>query len=344
MVPLIVILGAGASRGSGHFQDNVALPLAPEVPPLTVDLFSEQKYGPILREYDLAHQAGRLIEQERAQDDALSFEAVLHRLSSSEYPHHRNMALAVPPYLQHLLFAVSQGLYSGALHYDRLIERLLCLPYVHFVSLNYDLLLDRRLHAHHRLSTLEDYISTDKNWSLIKAHGSVNWHYPADSLFVPSKPDKNLTWNHDTIECAPPDANLAKIRGKSYSDPSICDGYPALAAPEGPDDQLVLPREHQEFFFMSLHHARQIDMLVIGYSALDGEVLRLISKTTAKVRHITVVNQDAQAAAVVLERIKKAGLDPVWNEVIDADFASWSNGGGLTRLVDDYDGPYTRAA
>jgi hypothetical protein len=71
MIPLIVILGAGASRGAGHFQDNYEFPSAPEVPPLTVDLFSEQKYGPILREYDLAHQAGRFIERERAQDDAL---------------------------------------------------------------------------------------------------------------------------------------------------------------------------------------------------------------------------------------------------------------------------------
>jgi hypothetical protein len=66
MVPLVVILGAGASRGSGFFQDNARLPSVPEVPPLTVDLFNEEKYGPILREYDLAHQAGRFIEQERA--------------------------------------------------------------------------------------------------------------------------------------------------------------------------------------------------------------------------------------------------------------------------------------
>jgi len=343
MVPLVVILGAGASRGAGFFQDNVRLPPAPEVPPLTVDLFSEEKYGPILREYDLAHQAGRFIEQERAQDDALGLETVLHRLSNSEYSHHRHMALAVPPYLQHLLFAVSQGLYSGALHYDRLIERLLCLPYVYFVSLNYDLLFDRRLSAHYQLKTLADYISNEKNWALIKPHGSVNWYHDSEP-YIPSKPPNNLTWNSGRFECTPPDASLEQIRDLRRSGPANSNRYPALAAPEGPDDRLVLPQEHQEFFYMGLHRARQIDILVIGYSALDCEVLRLISETRVKVRHITVVSQDQTVATVVLERIMQAGLNPVWSEVIDADFASWSKDGGLTRLVEEYNGPYPRAA
>jgi hypothetical protein len=254
------------------------------------------------------------------------------------------MALAVPPYLQHLLFAVSQGLYSGALHYDRLIERLLCLPYVHFVSLNYDLLLDRRLSAHRPLSTLADYISDDKNWALIKPHGSVNWYHSADELFVPSKPTNGLGWKSDTFDCVPPDVTLDEIRGERFVDPSHSDRYPALAAPEGPDDRLILPQAHQEFFSMNLHCAQEINMLVIGYSALDGEVLKLIRATEAKVRHITVVNQNEPMAAAVLDRITNAGLNPVWNEVIDADFASWSNDGGLTRLVEEYGGPYQRAA
>lgn len=84
-------------------------------------------------------------------------------------------------------------------------------------------------------------------------------------------------------------------------------------------------------------------MLVIGYSALDAEALRLIKETKTKVRHITVVNQDGATAAAVLARITDAGLNPVWKEVIDVDFASWSNDGGLTRLVEEYGGPYTRA-
>jgi hypothetical protein len=158
-VPLVAILGAGASRGCGDFDERVVrLGTDVRIPPLTVDLFDESKYGDVLRKYDLAHQAGRFIEEERAQDNALGLEAALHRLSTSNHTHHRHMALAVPPYLRHLLLAVGEQLYPDALHYDRLIERLLRLPYVFFVSLNYDLILDRRLSAHRHLSDLDAYI------------------------------------------------------------------------------------------------------------------------------------------------------------------------------------------
>src|SRR3954452_5256331 len=169
-VPLVVILGAGASRGAGDAWGDLR-------PPLTVDLFDEDDYGHLLQEYDLAHQAGRYIADECAGDDALSIEQVLHSLRHSEHVHHRRMAYSVPPYLQHLLHSVSEAHYRHVYRYDRLIERLLRLPYVCFMTLNYDVLLDRRLAAHHPLNDFEHYISEDKNWSLIKLHGSVNWVY-----------------------------------------------------------------------------------------------------------------------------------------------------------------------
>jgi hypothetical protein len=90
-VPLVVILGAGASLASG---DHGGRPLRP---PLTVDLFDEDRYGGVLSRYELAHQAGRFITQERADNDALALEHVLHGLRTSEHAHHRHMAIAVPP-------------------------------------------------------------------------------------------------------------------------------------------------------------------------------------------------------------------------------------------------------
>ena len=153
-VPLVVILGAGASRGSADYAARLR-------PPLTIDLFDESVYGEQLRRYDLAHQAGRYITQERAMNGTLGLEQALHELRTSNFEHHRQMALAVPPYLQDLLHAVSEQHYSRALRYDRLIERLLRLDFVCFITLNYDLLLDRRLNALHRLATFDDYIT---NW------------------------------------------------------------------------------------------------------------------------------------------------------------------------------------
>lgn len=193
-VPLVVILGAGASRGAGDAWGNLR-------PPLTVDLFDEDDYGHLLQEYDLAHQAGRYIADECAGGDALSIEQVLHSLRHSEHVHHRRMAYSVPPYLQHLLHSVSEAHYRHVYRYDRLIERLLRLPYVCFMTLNYDVLLDRRLAAHHPLNDFEHYISEDKNWSLIKLHGSVNWVYEVPYPLDPYPPTEELQIGDHDLRC-----------------------------------------------------------------------------------------------------------------------------------------------
>src|SRR5262245_44640782 len=133
-VPLVVILGAGASRGSANYAKRLR-------PPLTINLFDEEVYGDQLRRYDLAHQAGRYIAQERQLDDTLGLERALHELRTSNFEHHRQMALAVPLYLQDVLHAVSEQHYAHAFRYDRLIERLLRLDFVCFITLNYDVML-----------------------------------------------------------------------------------------------------------------------------------------------------------------------------------------------------------
>lgn len=183
-----------------------------------MDLFDEEQYGADLERYDLAHQAARYIAAERADDDALALEAALHRLRTSDYKHHRHMALVVPPYLQDLLHGVSAA-YQSAFRYDRLIERLLRLPYVFFVTLNYDTLLDRRLNVHHPLRTADDYISDDKNWSLIKLHGSVNWWHPTDKPYDVHAPPSDLAWDGDRFGIASPIAGLSDLRGREFPAP-----------------------------------------------------------------------------------------------------------------------------
>ena len=278
-VPLIAILGAGASRGSGDYRPHLR-------PPLTVELFDESLYSGHLRGYDLAHQAGRYITQERAADDALALEQALRDLSQASYPHHRHMSQSVPPYLQDLLHAVSAEHYADAFRYDRMIERLLRLPYVCFMTLNYDVILDRRLNGHHPLDELNDYVDGDKNWSLIKLHGSVNWTHPSQP-HPPAAPPLDLYWDSTTFNCSNPTASLDAIRETSAS--GLSSRYPALALPEGPADRLVLPRQHAESL-RQLLAAPEIDLLVIGYSGLDQEVLSLLASAPARIRRMTVVN------------------------------------------------------
>jgi glutamyl-tRNA reductase len=88
-----------------------------------------------------------------------------------------------------------------------------------------------------------------------------------------------------------------------------------------------------------LESAPQLDLLVIGYSGLDRQVLDLAG-SAQKVRRMTVVNRTGEEAEQVLERFRQVGVAPIWPNVVDGDFASWADGGGLNELVEEYDGPF----
>lgn len=297
--------------------------------PLTVDLFDENRFDSHLRRHSLAQQAGRFINRRRASDDALALEQAIRDLRESRHAHHNHMALDVPLYLQDLLVDVSSELRSEAFRFDDLIEAVLRLEYVFFITLNYDLLLDSRLSSFHPLRHFGDYIATDKNWSLLKLHGSVNWYFKTDSPVDRSQPSSDLTWDPGSIQCDPTEGALQKCRD-TWS-------YPALALPEGPEDRLVLPTSHHEFLEARLHAAREINLLVIGYSGLDAEVLTLFKESGVRVRKMTVVDRNETGAEAVVSRFASAGLEPIWPaERWSRDFASWSDGNGVSSFVTTY--------
>lgn len=189
------------------------------------------------------------------------------------------------------------------------------------------------------LSDFDAYITQDKNWSLIKLHGSVNWYHPTTEPFAPETPPPALEWDNDRYECVAPNASLEYVRGVHQG--GHTDRYPALALPEGPDDRLVLPPKHRAFLERGLNiGTQQIDVLVIGYSGLDKQVLALLASARSQVRRLTVVSRDGNEARQVYDRFLEAGVKPVWDNVIDGDFGSWADEGGLDRLVDEYGGPY----
>ena len=154
--------------------------------------------------------------------------------------------------------------------------------------------------------------------------------------FNPFMPPANLAWDPSTFACVAPNATLDVIRGG----PAHIARYPALALPEGPDDRIVMPREHTECFVRRVHAAGTVDVLVIGYSGLDREVLGLLRHADPKVRRMTIVDRNLNAAEEVMQRFHDADIDAVWPYAFDGDFASWTDGDGLNKLVDEYCGPY----
>jgi hypothetical protein len=331
-VPVVVILGAGASFASGDFPASVA-------PPLTAHLFESDRSHELIHEYPLAQMAGRSIKRVGDGETPVPLEEALLSLRTSPNPQRRLMAQTVPLFLQDLLLRTSANLYHEVFRYDTLIDLLSDLPKVHYVTLNYDVLLDARLHQFHPLRSFDDYVDPSNQWSLVKLHGSVNWCYKTDVSFDPYRPPMEMSITRSAMECSPPTQfDLSRLR---YTGP---DGYvrryPAIALPEGPKDQLVAPESHREFLVQSLTSSKVVDVIVAGYSALDTEVLGLLKGCKVQIRRLTVVNRDAGAALEVWSVIERQGLKVVWPDVYDGSYADWVDRGGLRSWVDEYGGRY----
>jgi hypothetical protein len=328
--PVIAIIGAGASYASGDY------PVA-QRPPLTTQLFGCERAAELLQLYALAQSAGDAIERDMEADSTIQFEEALRRLQNDGLPHHAQMALAIPLFLQALLLAYSEALAAHSRRYMILVDELLKLQTeLCFVSLNYDTLLDQRLSAFWPLDSLERYLDSPLKWSLIKPHGSVAWYVEQPAAFNAAAPPGDLEVHVAPIECVPvSELSLERLRA-SNSPHGRTTRYPAIALPDGPKDRLVLPPAHRQHLQSLLHRSQEIDLLVLGYSALDTEVLQLIKDGECLVRRFTVVNASPSAALEVYRRVTDFGIEPVYNDTFDGSFETWVDGKGLRQWVADY--------
>ena len=332
--PIVVLVGAGASYASADVGSQ-------ERTPLTRDLFDCFQAQKLLAIYTLAREARGVIKREMAASDTtIAFEEALRKLETDGHRHHEQMALAVPPFLQALLLQYSSNLDARCDRYGTLVDELLKLQTdAVFVSLNYDTLLDNRLAAFSPLNSMSAYIETPLGWSLIKPHGSVAWYVEQPESFDPRTPPGDLTVVKAPIKCAPMTAfDLAEVRAPTITAQphGVCQRYPALALPDGPKDELVLPPEHRDHLHAVLRPHRDIYLLVLGYSGLDAEVLKLISDSDCVVRRMTVVNSNAEAALDVFDRVTETGIEPIWPDVFDGTYEDWIDKGGLSLWTAEY--------
>jgi hypothetical protein len=335
---LVVILGAGASfdASSARHRGETVYP-----PPLVTQLFSQG--GPddsILRAYPLAEMAGSEIRY--AANNQRGLEQVLReQYKESAAEHDRRAFFQVPLYLQHRLLVASSAFVPDS--YDRLIMAALRLPEVVFVTLNYDLLLDQRLAALSPLHSLRSYITDERNWSLIKLHGSVNWAKKLetgletlggdlDPPFFARTFDRHALSAETApgISMRPVDPaqsgslNSARVEGSSLY-------YPLLSVPLGPDDELSCPDSHLEFFKGRLDAEDGFHALFLGYSGYDVAVMALLRESVARLRSVTVVNPDQAAGNRILEALGDVSLP---TEVLCEGFTAFVNNGHLERVLE----------
>jgi hypothetical protein len=323
MSAVVVVTGAGASHDC--ISANSPAAKRSPVPPLTKDLFSPE-YQSVLDSYPLVRQAARDIRlalRGSPGEDAIALEDFLReRMLKSSSPFTQRRYRQVPLYLQQVLAGASEYTDEPD-NYNVLVNAALEKDEALFLTLNYDTLLDRRFTEYSPQSSMDWYVDSDSRWSLIKLHGSVDWAWrfelPAEYLDVPrnSIESANTVFDYyathgfpeldnDAIELRV-GAQLHERRWETNTggEPhAVC--YPAVALPLGPADELVCPSRHVEAAKAALDRMDGLDLLVVGYSGLDQEPLRLLSESGNSIRRLRVVNGDQTMSYVAGERIAAA--------------------------------------
>ena len=352
---LFILLGAGASFdcASHHVTRQMD-----SRPPLTTELF-ESRFENTLNAYPLAEAAAADIQPAVARGAIALEEFLRETLRDSPHPHLRQQFRAVPLYLQHLLFDISswdmstlRGYTRHPDNYNRLISAALELDEVVFITLNYDILLDRRLFAYAPLTSMDSYITAGANWSLIKLHGSVNWgrRVLSDWDLAPSDPYLAATFAaigddltvHHNIELRLA-SDLWDVRHQGSANSRALDGrlfYPALSAPLGPGDELVCPPAHTAHLVDRLQAYDGVNLMVIGYSGLDEEVLKLFRESENHLRSLTVVSNTEEAAILTKSAITHAidfpgsGRSPILDQFVVGGFDQYAQSEDLRLRIE----------
>jgi hypothetical protein len=317
-------------------------------PPLVTGLFEARPaFTPILREYPLAQSAAADIRPAIAGGSVVLEAYLRDQLRDSEHEHDRKRYWAIPLYLQHLFWQIAQwpgGFTGHPDNYDRLVSAALRADEVIFITLNYDDLLDRRLFIYDPLRSMESYISDVRNWSLIKLHGSVDWGRRVDGVDVL----ENDPFLANTFASLGELIDLSKgivlrqhadLRGKRLDESGVSAYYPALSAPLGEKDELVCPPNHLAHLTERLGDWDSPDVLVVGYSGLDEEVLNMLREPARPIRSLVVVNGTEGAGAAAARQIKAAVsvLSPPEGDgvtCVDSGFDKFVRSGNLDSYIE----------
>jgi hypothetical protein len=333
---LFVVIGAGASYASTS-PENIGplgvststgsdrlIPAKDLRPPLVTELF-DPRFAGILNKYPIAQMAASDIRKRRHTPIAIE-EFLREQYRDSTNALDQRKFHAVHWYLQDLLWSISKFFTSHPDNYDRLISGCLRLPRVIFITLNYDTLLDDRLRIVQPIDSMGDYTPADENWGLVKLHGSVDWGIPIQG---PAMGGRQIVFNSppkihlsDHIVLRRPGANsIEDIRLEQAGSQWF---YPALSVPVGTRDEFSCPDAHIGYLRNAMAAQDGLDVLMLGYSALDEEVLTLFKGSGQSLRSLVAVNADRPSANVAYQRVvsvlgKPSGI----NQVYDRSFADF---------------------
>jgi hypothetical protein len=300
---------------------------------LVKELF-DPAHSDILTRYPLAQSAAPEIRDailHGRDGQAISLESHLREMyRDSDDVYDKRRFYSITLYLQELLWKASK---SDHVHFDN-TDRLVAVLLRHFdhacfVTLNYDTILDQALGKLDPISEMNDYIRHGR-WSVIKLHGSVDWGYrPIGDVSVDDPPadlaDRLNNQIHRAVTPAlrPNEGPPRLINPNSITEAKT---FPALTVPVGEEDEVVCPNSHQAFLARRLASVDELDLLIVGYSAYDRTVIERIAGSEKRIRTLTVVNENADAAEKVVWRLRDLipqSLNGADIDVADRPFGAW---------------------
>lgn len=233
-------------------------------------------------------------------------EALLREFRDTNEPHYLRGYQQVPLYLQELLGSVSQWFTTAPDNLNVLVGKVITADFekVAFITLNYDLLLERALVTAGDSSSkkrveqgLDWYTKGSSNWMVAKLHGSVDWGRPVlnqlPNEYSGSDLDRSLELLDDHFVRDLGLGGIDLVPG--YSSRWINDVfyYPALAVPVDDKYQPVCPADHlgalrdflydcPNFLFVG-SIVRDSDLLDVLETANDCKALGIVGKQQADV-------------------------------------------------------------
>lgn len=286
---LTIILGAGASSDIiGSKNRNLLLDGAYK-PPLTKELFNIHKdLEPILERYGDAHTA--IISMRAAQREDKSLEQLLRELKESEEKEEKLQFKQIPLCLQDLFTQVSFSYCKYPANYVYLIGRVLRKKFsqITFLTTNYDYLLESALVSSSKFTNIDDYIS-NRQWKLIKLHGSINWGRDINKDLLSGRSlnrvellnmVRRLDLNKDLKDTIVLDASYNERERHTVR-------YPAITVPLDNKYEINCPPEHIKALEANLSTCP--NYLIIGSSGKDDDLLDILQKNVRTVHNLLVI-------------------------------------------------------
>lgn len=222
---------------------------------------------------------------------------------------------------------------------------------VMFVTTNYDRLIERAINrkyaAEGRIESLRDYVRGDRDWALVKLHGSVDWGFKVpdrsrhdnDSddrvlfIHVPSDEEMLAEYLEDTSDYETEGSLIltSETEAPYAVSPRL---YPALAVPRIDKYTPVCPPEHADAVRQAVAEARAI--VVIGSRGVDADlmdVLRLRAPTTPPM--LEVVDPKDEEQFEIVQRFREVLGITSGHVGSPSGFRPWLKSGRAEEFLDE---------